>query len=123
MAIPYNAAIPLNPLHDRAARGMPHDQVAPTSETALANDDAPAVITARQIRAARALLGWSQGQLAKAAEVGPATVARIELGTIDPKASSLKAIEVALKSAGVQLLDADDTTGEGARMAKPEGME
>ncbi len=120
MAIPYNAAIPLNPLHDRAERGKPRDQVAPASEAPLANDDAPEVITARQIRAGRALLGWSQGQLAKAAKVGPATVARIELGTIDPKASSLKAIAKALKDEGVRLLDADDTQGEGARMAKPD---
>jgi transcriptional regulator with XRE-family HTH domain len=31
-----------------------------------------------QIRAARALLGWSQNQLARRAGVGPATLQRIE---------------------------------------------
>ena len=39
-----------------------------------------AVMQAAQIRAARALLGWRQEDLAKAAKVGLATIARIEQG-------------------------------------------
>jgi len=82
--------------------------------------DAAPVITARQIRAGRALLGWTQEQLAERAKVGRATLARIEAELIDPKASTLASIRTALSEAGVRLYDDSDGTGEGARMAKPD---
>ena len=37
------------------------------------------MLHASQIRAARALLGWSQEQLADAADIGVATIRRIEV--------------------------------------------
>lgn len=81
--------------------------------------EAAPVITARQIRAGRALLGWTQEQLAERASVGRATLARIEAELIDPKASTLANIRAALTAAGVRLYDDSDGTGEGARMMKP----
>jgi DNA-binding XRE family transcriptional regulator len=39
------------------------------------------VITGEQIRAARGLLGWSQSELAKRAELSLPTVKRVEAGT------------------------------------------
>ena len=38
------------------------------------------MLHAEQIRAARALLGWRQDDLAKAANVAPATIYRLEKG-------------------------------------------
>lgn len=38
-------------------------------------------ILARDVRRARDLLGWSQGDLARAAHVGQATISRLERGT------------------------------------------
>jgi predicted transcriptional regulator len=38
---------------------------------------------ARDVRRARELLGWSQGDLARAARVGQATISRIERGTCE----------------------------------------
>jgi len=46
------------------------------------------MITARQIRAARALLGWSQQNLADKAVVSLNAVTRPERGEVDPRFSS-----------------------------------
>jgi len=78
------------------------------------------VITARQIRAARGLLAWSQSQLASEAGISRATLMRIEDGATDTKAATLVAIRDALRKAGVRLYDDSDGIGEGARMAKPD---
>lgn len=78
------------------------------------------MITARQIRAGRALLGWTQDELAKAAKIGRATLARIEADMTNPGADTLKAIRAALMANGVRLFDDSDGIGEGARMAKPD---
>ncbi|MFQ3456936.1 helix-turn-helix domain-containing protein [Bradyrhizobium sp. UFLA01-814] len=78
------------------------------------------MITARQIRAARALLGWTQQELADRAIVALNAVARIERGSSDPRASTINAIEVALKKAGVEFITADQK-GEGVRLKSPKG--
>lgn len=65
-----------------------------------------------QIRAARALLGWSQDQLAAEAEVGRATVGDFERGARQPIRLSLKAMRLALETAGIEFLWTDDG-GEG----------
>ncbi|MDL2404624.1 helix-turn-helix domain-containing protein [Rhizobium calliandrae] len=74
------------------------------------------MITSRQIRAARALLGWSQQDLADKAIVSLNAVVRIETGKVDPRISTLNAIETALRKAGVEFLTAG-TKGEGVRLA------
>ena len=76
------------------------------------------MITPRQIRAARALLGWSQQQLADKAIVSLNAVSRIEKGIVDPRASTLAAIEKTLAKAGVEFLQADQK-GEGVRLRSP----
>ena len=74
------------------------------------------MITARQIRAARALLGWSQQELADKAIVSLNAVVRIEREKVDPRASTLNAIESALKKAGVEFLGSE-ARGEGVRLS------
>jgi predicted transcriptional regulator len=60
-----------------------------------------------QIRAARALLGWRQGQLAKAAKIGLATIARIEQGegTVAAHVSTVVKIQTALEAKGITFVD------------------
>lgn len=76
------------------------------------------MITPRQIRAARALLGWSQQQLADKAIVSLNALAPLEKGAVDSRLSTVKAIQKALTKAGVEFLDADEK-GEGVRLRRP----
>lgn len=79
-----------------------------------------AMITPRQIRAARALLGWSQQQLADEAIVSLNAVTRLEKGKVDSRVSTITAIEKTLIKAGVEFL-ASGEKGEGVRMKSPKG--
>jgi DNA-binding XRE family transcriptional regulator len=76
------------------------------------------MITSRQIRAARALLGWSQQQLADKAIVSLNAVARIEKGVVDSRISTVQGVQKALVKAGIEFLDADHK-GEGVRLKSP----
>jgi len=75
------------------------------------------MLESAQIRAARALLGWKQVELAKAAKVGVATIRRIE-GQVGPTmgyVSTLIRIQAALEKAGIRFLDNDAGGGIGVR--------
>jgi transcriptional regulator with XRE-family HTH domain len=73
-----------------------------------------------QIRAARALLGWRQEDLSRAASVGTATIQRIEKSNrpVAGYVSTIVRIQSALEDAGVLFIDDDDTAGIGLRLAK-----
>lgn len=58
-----------------------------------------------KIRAARAALGWTQGQLADAAGVAPETLQNIERGDNTPTARTQSKLERALSKNGVILTD------------------
>ena len=77
------------------------------------------MLQAAQIRAARALLGWRQEDLAKASKVGLATIARIEQGEgpVQGNFSTIMKIQLALESAGLTFI-ADPEGGIGVRLAK-----
>lgn len=77
------------------------------------------MITPRQIRAARALLGWSQQELADKAIVSLNAVTRLERGEVDPRLSTITAVQKALTKAGVEFIPADERKGEGVRLAHP----
>lgn len=70
----------------------------------------------RQIRAARALLGWSQGDLCKHAGISRQTLVDLENDTGDPRRSKSDAVEAALRKAGVELFD--DGKEVGVRVRK-----
>src|SRR5450759_871303 len=78
------------------------------------------MLHAVQIRAARALLGWRQEQLAKASGVGAATIQRIErsVGPVGGYVSTLTRIQSALEKAGIRFLDKDSEGGIGVRLAR-----
>ena len=75
------------------------------------------MVTARQIRAARALLGWSQQTLADEAIVALNAVTRLERGEVDPRMSTMIAVEKAIRKAGIEFVPSDGRKGEGVRMA------
>ena len=76
------------------------------------------MIFSNQIRAARTLLGWSQNELADAAQLGVATVRRIEGAgaELKGKADTLWKIQSALEKAGVIFLPPDQDGGMGVRL-------
>jgi transcriptional regulator with XRE-family HTH domain len=73
-----------------------------------------------QIRAARALLGWRQEDIAEAAKISIATIRRIESQEqlLTGNVSTLLKIQAAFEQAGIQFIDEDETGGFGLRMAK-----
>lgn len=79
-----------------------------------------AEITPRQLRAARALLGWSQEELADRAVVARATVQRIERGLAVRTDVYFKVCRT-LESAGIDFLPGrPGGKGEGVRLATAE---
>jgi transcriptional regulator with XRE-family HTH domain len=75
------------------------------------------MILAAQIRAARGLLGLSQTKLSELANVGIATVKRIELTVeISGSARTLWKLQTALEDAGVEFIPEDDLKGPGVRL-------
>jgi transcriptional regulator with XRE-family HTH domain len=75
---------------------------------------APVMITAGQIRAARALIGWKQTDLAKASKVSEISIKNIERGVTDPRYRTLEAIQAAFEKAGVVFLEPGDVRDGGA---------
>jgi len=74
-------------------------------------------ITPAQIRAGRALLDWSQQQLAHAAIVGLSTVRDYEKERRGGEGSGVKAIHEALERQGVIFLPGEGDHGPGVRLA------
>ena len=78
------------------------------------------MLNVAQLRAARALLGWRQEQIAQAAKISVATIRRMESqeGPLMGYVSTLLKIQGALEQAGIQFIDEDEMGGFGVRMAK-----
>ena len=77
------------------------------------------MLQAAQIRAARALLGWRQEDLARASKVGLATIARIEQGEgmVQGNFSTIIKIQQALEREGISFTGNEDG-GIGVRLEK-----
>lgn len=79
------------------------------------------MIEARQIRAARALLGWSQGALVERTGLSLTTIRRMEDEAIGPARSSggnVDMVQRTLESVGIQFIP-ENGGGAGVRMARP----
>lgn len=74
------------------------------------------ILLASQCRAARAMLGLSQKDLAQLAEVGSRTLADFETGTRSPHHRTLKAIRHTLEAAGILFIDEEGSLGPGVRL-------
>jgi transcriptional regulator with XRE-family HTH domain len=70
----------------------------------VAVSNPPSDLIPRHVRAARALLAWSQQDLAKAAGVATSTVADFERSHRTPVANNAQAIRGALEGAGIRFL-------------------
>ncbi|CAN7372831.1 helix-turn-helix domain-containing protein [Devosia sp. LjRoot3] len=71
----------------------------------------PESITSAQIRAARAMLGLQQEQLAKKARITRKTLAGAENGDAQPFDSTRLKIKLALEKLGVEFLERDGARG------------
>jgi predicted transcriptional regulator len=78
-----------------------------------------ALITIRQIKAARALLGWSQSILAQQSGVSEPTIARLESmeGQLGGREGTGEKILAALEGGGVEFIE-ENGGGPGVRLRK-----
>lgn len=74
-------------------------------------------MTPAQCRASRALLSWTQAELARQAKVGIVTVCKYELGAGSPREETLSRMSAAFETAGV-VLDLESGSGPGVRFKK-----
>ena len=67
------------------------------------------MISGAQVRAARALLGWTAKELARKANVGISTVQRIEnsAGPPNVQVANLASIQSTLEAAGIEFTNGD----------------
>jgi predicted transcriptional regulator len=77
------------------------------------------MISIRQVKAARALLAWSQADLAEASGVSEPTIARLEAqdGPIGGRPETGAALVAALEKAGIEFI-AENGGGAGVRMRR-----
>ena len=76
-------------------------------------------VSIRQVKAARALLAWSQEQLASAANISIPTIKRLEAqdGPLGGRSETGSKIRMALEAAGVEFID-QNGGGPGVRLRK-----
>jgi transcriptional regulator with XRE-family HTH domain len=78
------------------------------------------MLTADQLRAARAILKWRREDLAKASGVPAVTIQSFE-GGADSKISTVSKLRAACERAGVIFIDAGDGMGPGLRLREVPG--
>jgi transcriptional regulator with XRE-family HTH domain len=66
------------------------------------------MITGAQIRAARALLGWSQQQLAAKAIISETALLKLETSQADTRTSTLIKVRRALEEGGIEFVNRAD---------------
>ncbi|MEZ0212930.1 MAG: multiprotein-bridging factor 1 family protein [Xanthobacteraceae bacterium] len=76
------------------------------------------------MKAARALLDWSQADLARAADVSEPTLSRLEAedGALGGRRRTNEKLRSALERAGIEFISASDG-GIGVRFRKPSGSD
>jgi ribosome-binding protein aMBF1 (putative translation factor) len=74
------------------------------------------MITPAQLRAARAIVGWSREKLAEKSGVGMPTIRDFELNNTDSKQGTVNKWRRALEIAGVEFIEEDDIKGPGVRL-------
>jgi transcriptional regulator with XRE-family HTH domain len=75
------------------------------------------VITPGQCKAARALLGWTQQELAERSGVGVVTIHQLETGANQPRRATVDVVERALQAAGIEFIG-ENGGGPGVRLKK-----
>lgn len=74
-------------------------------------------VSIRQVKAARALLAWSQADLAKASGISEPTIKRLEAadGPLGGRSDTADKIRAALEAAGIELIP-ENGGGPGVRL-------
>ena len=80
------------------------------------------MISGKQVRAARGLLGWSQQQLADRSLVSVSAVIRLERGESGSLSTTIDSVERTLRTSGIEFLFETSIAGEGVRLASPRGQ-
>ena len=78
------------------------------------------MISASQVKAARALIGWSQNELSEESGVSIIAIKNFERGMTDPRLSTIEKIKTALEEAGVCFISKGEKStegGEGVRLS------
>ena len=77
------------------------------------------MVTTRQIKAARALLAWSQADLADRSGISEPTVARLESadGELGGREDTAQRLRAAIEAAGVKFIE-ENGGGPGVRLKK-----
>jgi transcriptional regulator with XRE-family HTH domain len=76
-------------------------------------------LDAKLLRAARAIIGWEQCDLAEAADISVGTVRRIEQGAVGITSKTERAIRSAFEAGGVELIPPTNPSrrgGHGVRL-------
>lgn len=73
--------------------------------------DKEKTITAKQCKAARAFLGWSQNDLASKARVAQKTITDFERGVTNPQRRIVEDIKVIFESEGIEFSFGDEGQG------------
>ena len=76
------------------------------------------MLTPAQLRAGRALLGWSRAALAAKSDTHIETIKGFEARGTDPKLSTLNKWKRALEAGGVVFVEEDGLAGPGVRIRK-----
>jgi len=64
-------------------------------------------ISARQIKAGRALLDWSQEELADSASLSVTTIRKMEMGHISPRQNTVQLVQKTMEAAGIEFSDSE----------------
>ena len=77
------------------------------------------MLTIRQVKAARALLGWSQADLARHSSVSEPTIARLESadGELGGRENTERKIRLAIEKAGIEFI-MENGGGAGVRLRR-----
>lgn len=83
------------------------------------------MISLLQIRAARALLGWKQSELAEASGISVPAIARLEQGMGNPRADTIEALQIAFEAHNIEFFGENgvDLRRDGFRIDILEGIE
>jgi transcriptional regulator with XRE-family HTH domain len=78
------------------------------------------MLLSRQIKAARALLGWGQDDLAKRTDLKVPTIKRMESGDglVKGVAANIWNVQKALEDGGIYFISEDEKGGPGVRLKK-----
>jgi transcriptional regulator with XRE-family HTH domain len=79
------------------------------------------MLTPAQLRAARAIVGWSREELAEKSGMSAQAIREFELGSSDPKMGTVQRWKRALEAAGVAFIDETELDGPGVRLKKQTG--